>query len=425
LQNLFYRDERIEFGTLLFAPQRQATGRLARVAAFPMTAEEWRPYRVIVLGDVSPNHFTRESQQSLIEHVARQGAAVIVVAGVQHMPHDFVGMPLEQLLPVEPYRHGSVAGGHQLTLTSEGREEEALLLADTVDDTARVWLDMSQRLPVHSMSLFSQAKATSHTLIQASPTQSLRPEGRGQANEDLAFLCWQRMGRGRVVHLAAPVSYQLRYRYGDRYHHRFWGQLIRWATAVDLSGGSRTVQLRTDKFRYQTGDAVQVIVRLEDLDGQPVLATTPSAIVTRDGQVAATVDLAEDENIPGRYLGRFDSLPAGELRVEIAGAEVDRLLRAEQVAGPITTELTVDADASREMIDIGSDAALLGQIAEVTGGQVIPPTALSEVFQLASLAPEVTEQTRREPLWNRWIYFWIVMVCLSTEWTLRKFRGLA
>ena len=68
--------------------------------------------------------------------------------------------------------------------------------------------------------------------------------------------------------------------------------------------------------------------------------------------------------------------------------------------------------------------ALLEQIAKMTGGQVVPPTAIDEVLRLASLSPEVTETVQRTPLWNRWSNLWIVLGCLSIEWIVRKRKGL-
>jgi hypothetical protein len=60
----------------------------------------------------------------------------------------------------------------------------------------------------------------------------------------------------------------------------------------------------------------------------------------------------------------------------------------------------------------------------MTGGQVIPPTAMSEVLELVSFTPDVTETIQRKPLWNRWSNLFIVLGCLFTEWIVRKGKGL-
>jgi hypothetical protein len=75
------------------------------------------------------------------------------------------------------------------------------------------------------------------------------------------------------------------------------------------------------------------------------------------------------------------------------------------------------------MMDTRCDRALLEQIAKTTGGQIVPPTAVAEVLELASLSPEVHENVERTPLWNRWANLWIILGCLFVEWIVRKAKG--
>ena len=86
--------------------------------------------------------------------------------------------------------------------------------------------------------------------------------------------------------------------------------------------------------------------------------------------------------------------------------------------------ISVESSDSLEMMDTRCDRALLEQIAKTTGGAVVPPTAVSEVLQLASLSPEVHENVERIPLWNRWANLWIILGCLFVEWIVRKAKGL-
>lgn len=78
-----------------------------------------------------------------------------------------------------------------------------------------------------------------------------------------------------------------------------------------------------------------------------------------------------------------------------------------------------------EMGDTRSNRPLLAQIAELTGGQVVPPTAVSEVLQTINLSPHVTEETSRQAMWDSWFCFWVIFICLAVEWTIRKMTGLA
>ncbi|MCA9072619.1 MAG: hypothetical protein KDA84_27035, partial [Planctomycetaceae bacterium] len=79
----------------------------------------------------------------------------------------------------------------------------------------------------------------------------------------------------------------------------------------------------------------------------------------------------------------------------------------------------------RELTETRSDRALAGQIASLTGGEVLPPTSVEEVLELTDLDPIVTKTIERRPLWLEWKYLWIVFGCLQTEWIIRKWKGLS
>ncbi len=421
LSNLFTRDESLEYEQLLFAPEISGTGRLQRLPEFPRKVDEWAYYRMVILGDVTPRQLDRDSQEALREYVTRQGGTLVIIAGQEAMPHAFRGEPLEDLVPVEQ-TSDIIDGktGFHLQLTAEGKMADALQIGEDAFNADRIWQEMSQSLPVYSLSEYSRPKPTSHTLIRAVAADGGRPADTGHA-----FLCWQMVGRGRVVYLSAPTTYQLRIRNGDRYHHQFWGQLIRWAIARDLATGSKTVRIRADKSTYTAGEGVEAIVQLRTLDGSPVTGAELEARAFQNDKVAASVPLAADPNIPGRYLGHFEGLAVGSYDLSVLGEAVDSLLNAEKVDGPIKTSVSVDPTLSTEMADTRSDRPLLAQIAELTGGYVVPPTAVSEVLQTVNLAPHVTEETSRQSLWNTWWCFWLVFLCLAAEWTIRKMSGLS
>jgi len=279
---------------------------------------------------------------------------------------------------------------------------------------------MSQSLPIQFLSQYSKVKPSGHVLIRATPTDDVE----AKKQHELAFLSWQDIGRGRVVFLSAPSTYQLRLRHGDRYHHRFWGQLIRWAVARDLATGSKTVKISTDKPRYELSDSVQVVTQLMELDGNAVRDATVNATASLDNKVVSTITLATDPNVSGRYVGRFDTLSPGNYKIAVRGSEVTRLLQEEKFTGDIEVAAVIEPPILTEATDLRSNRPLLAEIAAATSGQVIHPTTIEEVVRLAALTPHVEEETTHQPLWNRWVFLWIILGCLVVEWILRKKTGL-
>ncbi len=78
-----------------------------------------------------------------------------------------------------------------------------------------------------------------------------------------------------------------------------------------------------------------------------------------------------------------------------------------------------------ELVDTRSDRVLAQQIANITGGLVLPPTAVEEIIALTNLEPIVSERIEQQPLWLEWRYLWIVFGCLQIEWIVRKWKGLS
>ena len=54
LNQLFRRDQHVEFDELLFFPRVHGTGKLAERPKFPQDVEGWARYDVVILGDISP-----------------------------------------------------------------------------------------------------------------------------------------------------------------------------------------------------------------------------------------------------------------------------------------------------------------------------------------------------------------------------------
>lgn len=421
LLNLFKRDERIAFEQLLFEPQ-PAAGEGMR-SNFPDTLEEWSRYRVVVLGDLLPSQLTPERQKMLRDYVTETGGNLIIIAGKDAMPEAYLRGPLGSLMPVDPGDR-AIPGNQPfyLHLTDEGSMTLATQIADTSEMSERAWREMTERLPLYSVSEISKPKPTAHSLIWASMSKTAYNPSDAWTR---TFMAWHYVGAGRVVYIAAPITYQLRYRQGDTYHHRFWGQLLRWAVARDLGEGSQTVRLSTDKSRYEQGESVQVSARLRQLDGRAVSGAACRLVALQDGKLLQEIALKEDGSRPGSYLGALEQLPTGPVRLELTGDKVTTLLADEKYRRPIETTVSVDPSGVLELRHPLCNLPLLREIADASGGMVVQPTGLAAALSQLNLEPEVRENVSKKPLWNRWDLFWLFIACLTLEWAGRKYVGLS
>jgi hypothetical protein len=413
LVNLFKRDKHIQFDQLLFEPTDDSS--FSETPSLPTTVEGWRKYRVVILGDISSEHLPKSQQEILRKYVADEGGNLIIIGGDTAMPDDFAGQPLAAMIPTLPSSQPpSTTIPFSLTVTGEGISSAPTQLDDDPLASERVWRDMTDKLPIYNLSHYSKPKPTAHVLISAAS-----PQG---GPEQEAFLSWQYVGLGRVVYLAAPVTYQLRYQMGDLYHHRFWGQLLRWAISREMSTGSKTVRLITDKTEYQKGDTAQVSIRLSALDGKPVPNGDCLIEAYQDGKVVNKIPLKEEPDSPGAYRGTMENVAPGTFTLRAEGATVQSLLKSETRTEPVEQVITVDLSGSSELNNPLCNLPLLSDIADVSGGSLTPPASLKNALAHVGAVPDILEtKVSQEALWDQWIFLWLFVAFLGTEWIARKF----
>ncbi|MEM8666919.1 MAG: hypothetical protein AAGG48_05355 [Planctomycetota bacterium] len=433
LAQLFRRDSKIELDELLFRPRLIATGRRESTGSFPITVDDWDQYDVVILGDLSPDRFSAASQESLIQYVRTRGGTVILIAGRRAMPAAYQEHPLAEVIPVRPVDQLESSSGYAFRVTQLGESHVALMIGETEKSTKESWDFVNRFSPLNRVSEWRDPLPAARSLIAAVPKNSVDGADAAEGRHS-TFLCWQPVGRGRLVYLSGPETYRLRFLRGDRLHYRFWGQLMRWAIASDLASGNQLVRIRSSKTLYQTKDSVDVEVILFDSEGAPIVADTVDqsalhlSISSPDEQ--RIVPLARDDERPGFYRAEVNSIPPGVYQAQPAGTLVEALMAGTDIepeGNPeeVVATFTVQADLPAELVDTRVNRVLATQISELTGGQVLPPTAVSEILELTNLDPVVTHRVQRQPLWLRWRYLWLVFGCLQTEWIVRKWRGLS
>src|SRR5262249_9498407 len=154
------------------------------------------------------------------------------------------GSILQRLLPVEDVRVVKPLQGFPMTLTREGRRTPFLEMEATPPESAQRWA----QLPPHFWGGVGRAKPAAAALAYYRDAAQPPPKADEDADERLggeqALLARQHYGHGQVLFVGVDSTWRWRYQTGDTYHHRFWGQVIRWAA-------SDHTRFDTDKAIYQ------------------------------------------------------------------------------------------------------------------------------------------------------------------------------
>jgi len=456
LKNLFAdRDHTVKLQYVLFGPDRVAglearpkvhasvaRGKgQAEATALPANEAEWMKFDVIILGDVPPAMLTQPDLAALKKFVADRGGTLIVIVGREHMPHAFSGTPLAEMLPIlfAGADKAVLAGADpsfRIALTDEGAESVILRQKVDPEENLALWNslpDIYWRYPILN------AKAGATVLAFAMPPKVpafMKPrkhgtpmdeetiERRRRFQRSRALILTHNVAMGRVMTLTFDRTWRLRYRVGDTYHHKFWGQVLRWATANKLPAGTNFVKLGTDRSRYAPNAPVRVRAKIVQANLEPIISPEVAVHLYRGEDLILRKQMRYVPDSPGIYHADLGAIPSGSYRVELVAPAARAVLAADNVK-KVATEFSVDPASPTEQIELAVDRALPTRMAELSGGIVTDLARADEVLKALPDSVLVRTERREYTIWSSWPLLIVMMIVATGEWLLRKRVGLA
>ena len=423
--------------------------------ALPANEAEWMKFDVIILGDVPPRRFTAEQLGFLRKFVTDRGGTLVVIAGPDFMPLSYAGTAMGELLPVR------LSGGDQadqagpepsfrIALTEEGSQHVILRQAMDRDANNQMWTllpELYWRCPVLGVKPGSSVLAYAMPPSPPAYMQGQAPSGTGaaaststsapssfQAEETMrmrdefqkthALIVTHRVAMGQVLFMGFDSTWRMRYRVGDTYHHKFWGQVLRWATASKLPGGSNLVKVGTDRARYAPHAKIVARAKIQHPDFSPLVSNDVAVKVFSGKQLVLRKNLAYSDDSPGLYWAELGELPSGTYRLELSAPSAKPILDQEKIE-KVATEFSVDPSTPVEQVELSADRGLLGQIAASSGGIVAELYEAPRVLGALGPGTLVTHEVRQYTLWDSGWFLTIIILLVTAEWLLRKKVGLA
>jgi hypothetical protein len=426
-------------------------------------------YDCIVLGDVPPENLPLAERKRLQSYVRDTGGTLVIVAGKRAMPLVYVNEgprtkdntdPIAAMLPVlEPHVINS-RQGFRVTLTREGERNQLLQLSDKASDD-EVVVDAKPRrqiwseLPAHYWAVVGKKKPAANTLAfyPGEPDDPTADKMTESDQEERSLIAWQSYGRGRVLYVGLDSTWRWRYKVGDRHHHRFWGQLVRWATADKLlPGGAGKVRYGTPRPDYKMGDEVDLRVRLDhSLPEPPADASVVANVLRVEGdkteKVAAVVLTprrpatgtgdkkpqsdqgdAGSEGNPRVFEGKGRDLPPGSYKIELDFGALAKTLGDAVDLDAVkkhAAEFSVETPLSDEMANVTPDVELLQNLADKSGSRkVYTLDTAREIIDNVERKEEAVIEAPPKPLWEWWPTLVVILGLLTMEWVGRKWAGL-
>ncbi|NQT86860.1 VWA domain-containing protein [bacterium] len=404
LRAVLLRDHRLDVKFLMTQGDRDLAKASERyLSQFPDAASEAFVFDLVILGDVPATYFTPQQMARLEELVRERGGSLLVLAGHQHPLSNYLGTPIERLLPVRVRPDGweSVDDMVHPEITEQGLKSTVVLLEADEAENTRLW---SSVRPLHQIPAL-EGKKPAATLLATLSDQRRR-------SEPYPLIAWQRYGSGKSLYVGTDQLWRLRYKVGDRYHARFWGQAIQFLTLSRLLGENKRVHIEADAKSYRTGDRVEIYTNVLNENYEPVLSPNYTVYLDHVEGTAETkpVRLEAVHGVPGLFQGYASPEEDGayRLRADSSAADVANVAEFQVASVPL------------EEVEPAMQEALLRKMAELSGGEYLRVRDLPSLPEKLAVESLTTAKRMDRELWDLPYVFGALLACMALEWFLRR-----
>lgn len=408
LRAILKRDRRLDVTFLMTQGDRElARASADHIAEYPTDPETAFAYDLVILGDVRRGVFEDEQLEKMEELVRKRGGALLMIAGKDHAPAEYVGTPLENVLPVRLDEGGGEPISRHIhpVLTAAGKQSMVMMLETSDRRNDAIWSNVK---PLGWMPRVAGVRRGAAVLAELSdPVYGL---------ESYPLIAWQRYGSGKSMFVASDHLWRLRYKIGDEYHTRFWVQAIQFLGLSRLLGENQQIRIETDRTVYPVGAPVRITVNALDEKYDPVAAPAYTVQVGRvDGRLRDRVMLNSVPDAEGLFYGEY--VPPEPGRYAVA-AEADQ-------AGQASIREFDVTPSTAEKTETAMQKDLLVKVADITGGTYSDLLGMADLDKRIAPKTETITLAKEEPLWDNWIVLVLFLALVSIEWFVRRQNGLA
>jgi hypothetical protein len=412
LRNALSRDPGVDVSCLLFHPTLGRTGGGTKdyIKDFPDQIEQLAEYDVVFLGDVGiqSGQLTPEQCKLLKGLVEYQASGLVFLPGPQGNQDSLEETELAPLIPVITNRSLAEGIGEKtpmhFELTESGRRSLLTKLADTEEENWNVWSTLpgfQWHAPV------IRAKAGTEVLSVHQETSN--EYGR------LPMIVTKTFGAGKILYMATDGAWRWRRGVEDKYHYRFWGQVVRWMAYQRNMAKGELIRFFYSPEQPSVGQTLALKASVMSQSGEPLVAGEVQVAVTdANGKTEITTLSSAGEDSWGLFEGRMTITEPGQHQVTVSCKETGAKLNTSFFA----------QGTSQERIGLAAKPKVLEELSKVSRGSVIPAQDLAKLTEIIKEVPDPPTVVKR---WQLWAHPWAVGVLtalLATFWILRKQFGL-
>ncbi|MDE0315648.1 MAG: hypothetical protein OXM61_12150 [Candidatus Poribacteria bacterium] len=379
-------------------------------------------FDAIIFGNISASEFTRAQLENTVEFVRTRGGGFLMLGGTRSLGNSevtgsYLNTPIAELLPVElelgalppsvpplPPSQMPRAEGFKLQLTTEGKTEPLMELADNSSESLQRWNKLSE---LFGYSKVKRAKAGATVLAE-------HPSDQNEFGKRV-LIATHNFNAGRVMVFTPNNSapWQLGMPSEDDSNERFWRQAAKWLTTAPKS----SLKLDIAKTEYTLKEPVVIEVTAMDKTFTLTNDAKLRAILVDETGTRKELQLEQVLGKDGLYTARFIPNRYGEYTVTATGTLNGENLGKQQGLFEVKPSYAEFSDAALNI-------PLLTNLADMSGGKYYPVAEANQLVNQISLVESATSQITDIDIWDLPLIFGMILMLLGLEWFLRKRGGL-
>lgn len=409
LRNALERDPGVTMQCLLFLPALGMGGGAHYLPAFPGRPEEMSRYDVVFLGDVGvgEGELTREDAEAIRALVEYQAGGLVFLPGSRGRQYTFAGTALQEMMPVRldpENRHGlSLQNETPLLLTREGRGHWLTRFESNPEANQELW----RHLPGYFWS------AAVEKNLPGTEVLAVHGSYRNQWGR-LPMLVTRDFGAGKVLFLGTDSAWRWRRGVEDKYHYRFWSQVVRWMSHRRHLAQQERIKLLYTPESPAVGDSVFLQAMATDAAGFPLEEKVLVGTMAGPKKTAERIEFDAVSGGWGVFHARWSPPRAGNFHLAFRLPDTQRATEM---------EITV-ARPTIEKVGQPTNPRILQDLARRTGGAWGGTESLDTLIRQMAQLPEPKPVVRTYRLWCHPVWGGFLLALLAVYWSGRKLAGL-
>jgi hypothetical protein len=409
-RNALERDPGVEVSCYLLHPDiKELGGGRGYLEQFP-DEQTLFSYDVVFLGDigVGPNELTLEQCERLRRLVQTQAGGLVLMPGMRGKQSTLFPSPLEELFPVEMdksrVRGVGMSRPSQFQLTEAGHQSLLTRMETSEAQNDDVW----RSLPgFYWYAAVEKAKVGSQVL--ASHERDSNRFGR------IPLIATKTFGNGKVLFMGTDGAWRWRKGVEDKYHYRFWGQVVRWMSYQRTMANGKSMRIFHSPDRPQEGDLITLQANVMNQNGEPLQnGNVTTRMMSPDGDVEVISLGRDDPDAWGLFRGEFTPKMGGEYKLTTTCKETGKSFESTLFVQGL----------EREQVGNPARFDILRDLAMSTRGQFVTADQVEMIASKAAQKREVQPLEKRVPLWCHPYWAAALLGMLGLFWVGRKAAGL-